>query len=76
MLNSVISAWKKYRSTVTFSCWLKNDFNQVAFAKVKAIPENNGYAVTSHYSKNGNKPIVQEVFMSKDEFFEFYRNFA
>lgn len=76
MLKSIVASWKKYRSTISFYCWLKSKGGQVSFAKVKAVPTEDGYDVTSYYSKGGNKPIVQKVFMSKEKFFDFYRTFA
>jgi hypothetical protein len=43
---------------------------------VSAVPSDAGFNVTSKYSKGGNSPIIQKLFMKKEVFFQFYRDFA
>lgn len=76
MFSKLIAAWKQYRSIIKFSCYLKSANGSIAHAKVKAIPTEFGYAVTSYYSKCSSKPIIKKVSMTHDEFFQFYREFA
>ncbi len=76
MFAKLIAAWKKYRSTIKFSCWLRSANGSIAHAKVKAVPTEFGYEVTSEYRKGSSKPIIKKVAMTHDEFFEFYRQFA